>query len=90
MYRPLIIWYYICSLIDAFALETVPVSALGFNSSSTQESTRKPVQRKWISELFHEAEATFDMNAEVSEGCRRDFLMYKLYAENQTVWAVRS
>lgn len=46
--------------------------------------------RKWILELIHEAEKTFDIDSNVSDNCKRDFGVYKLHRDNQTVWAVRS
>ena len=47
-------------------------------------------QRKWISELFHEAKTSFHMDSEVGDECKRDFDMYELHLKNQSVWAVRS
>lgn len=54
----------------------------------TQEPDFRP--RKWVSELFLQAERQFDMDPNVSAECRRDFEMYKLHLQNQSIWAVRS
>lgn len=47
-------------------------------------------KKVWISQLFLEAQKKFDMNADVTENCKTDFELYKLYLRNLTVWAVKS
>lgn len=44
----------------------------------------------WISQLFLEGQKNFDMDANVSVACKRDFEFYKLNLRNSTVWAIRS
>ncbi|XKL64934.1 hypothetical protein PGB90_005020 [Kerria lacca] len=46
-------------------------------------------KKVWISQLFLEAQKKFDMNADVTENCKTDFELYKLYLRNLTVWAVK-
>ena len=46
--------------------------------------------KKWITELFHDAETIFQMEPGDNADCRRDYNLYKLHLANQSVWAVRS
>jgi len=48
------------------------------------------LQKKWVTQVFVEAANRFDMDANVSVECKRDFELYKKNLQNQTVWAVRS
>lgn len=47
-------------------------------------------EKKWISQLFYEAENAFHMDSNVNAECKRDFDLYKLHLRNQSIWAVRS
>ena len=47
-------------------------------------------RRKWITELFYEAKAEFQIDSNVNSECKRDFDLYKLHLRNQSVWAVKS
>ncbi len=45
---------------------------------------------KWISQLMSEAEDAFTMDEGVSDKCKRDYKLYELHRQNQSVWALRS
>lgn len=47
-------------------------------------------KRKWLSQVFDQAKLAFDVPANASEKCRRDYDLFKAHLNNQTVWAVRS
>lgn len=64
--------------------------ATSANKTSLKQPDSSPRQRKWVTQLFMEAADKFDMNANVSAECKRDFELYKKHLQNQTVWAVRS
>lgn len=61
-----------------------------FNLTDSSNLTYRRFERKWISQLFSEAERNFDMSPNVSTHCRRDFELYKLHLRNQSTWAIRS
>lgn len=46
--------------------------------------------RIWFTELFSEAENSFNMEEATDPKCRSDFRQYMSHYRNQTVWAVRS
>ena len=46
--------------------------------------------RKWVTQVFMEAAEKFDMDSNVTAKCKTDFDLYKMYLQNQTLWAVRS
>ncbi|XP_065201228.1 nose resistant to fluoxetine protein 6-like [Planococcus citri] len=56
---------------------------------SVQNAKSDFPQRKWISQLFYEAEMAFQMDSNANAECKRDFDLYKLHLRNQSVWAVR-
>lgn len=62
----------------------------GVDNKSFQNAKSDFPQRKWISQLFHEAEMAFQMDSNVNAKCKRDFDLYKLHLRNQSVWAVKS
>lgn len=68
----------------AFALDLEKSKLKASDSNSTSPS------RKWISELFHDAESSFHAGVGVSDKCREDIELWQLYLLNQTVWAVQS
>lgn len=46
--------------------------------------------RKWISELLSEAKDEFRMDSMTNDECKRDFNVYRLYLQNQSIWAIQS
>lgn len=84
----------IFTVIVSFLLHA-PVHGIGgaFNSNeslSIQAEEPSVVPKKWISKMIADVETNFDMNLEVSDECRRDFNIYRLHVQNQTIWAIRS
>lgn len=75
-------------LLCTSALEKVP--EVNENLPATLGNSLKTSPTKWVSEIMGEAEMAFDMDPNVSKKCAEDIKTYKLHAENQTVWAVRS
>ncbi|XP_065206402.1 O-acyltransferase like protein-like isoform X2 [Planococcus citri] len=72
---------------DAFTNEKKLLGSI-YNESFHNFESNTP-QRKWITQLFHEAETVFEMDSNVNTECKRDFDLYKLHLRNQSVWAVR-
>ncbi|XP_065204696.1 nose resistant to fluoxetine protein 6-like [Planococcus citri] len=54
-------------------------------SSSQANGFRK----KWISELFLEAQQKFRMDYNVNNECKRDFERFQLHLKNQSMWAIK-
>lgn len=52
------------------------------------ETTTK--ERKWLTQLFSDAERNFDMDPKVSSECLEDFNRYKMNLNAQIGWAIRS
>lgn len=46
--------------------------------------------KKWVSELFMQARQEFNIDTETNPECKRDFELYKMHLQNQSVWAIRS
>lgn len=59
-------------------------------SSSTNLKKPELGHRKWITQLMEEARNAFDIDPEANAQCKKDFNLYKLHLQNQSIWAVRS
>lgn len=59
-------------------------------SSFTKLKKPELAHRKWITQLMEEARSAFDIDPAADAQCRRDFNLYKLHLQNQSIWAVRS
>ncbi|XP_065222006.1 uncharacterized protein LOC135846697 [Planococcus citri] len=46
-------------------------------------------RKKWISELFFEAQTKFEMDPTENTACKNDFDLFKLHLRNHSAWAVR-
>lgn len=83
----------IFSVISYLLCGPIPGTGGAFNSDEAlfgRGTESSVVPKKWISEIIADVEKNFDMNADVSDECRRDFNIYRLHTQNQTVWAIRS
>ncbi|XP_065222003.1 nose resistant to fluoxetine protein 6-like [Planococcus citri] len=47
------------------------------------------LRKKWISELFFEAQADFKMDPTENTECKKDFDLFKLHLRNHSTWAVK-
>lgn len=82
--------YFILAFVCYFSNLIIHVYCDEISSQATVSKIDFP-KRKWLSELFAQAERDFDMNiSPVSDQCREDFRVYKLHLANQSAWAVRS
>lgn len=70
------------------AISAQEVALHEFSSIRKEKESKSP--RKWILEFIHEAERTFDVDLNATDDCKRDFGIYQLHVQNQTVWAIRS
>lgn len=78
-------------LFCALALEN-NLKEIRQNVASNDEVHQKSnfTERKWISQLFYDAEMAFGIHSNASADCRRDFNTYLQHLNNQSIWAVRS
>lgn len=46
--------------------------------------------KRWIADIFAEAENKFTIHPDANERCSRDFDLYKSHLKNESIWAIRS
>lgn len=63
---------------------------VSYNNKVLAKSPEFLSPRKWVTQVFMEAAEKFDMDSNVTAKCKKDFDLYKMYLQNQTLWAVRS
>lgn len=65
--------------------------AIAFEASyETEENVTVKFPKKWMTELFREAEINFHITSIVSSKCPQDFATNREHLKNQSEWAVKS
>lgn len=79
--------FVVLSLFYVSSLSFLIVSVSGKENFRNETATK---ERKWLTQLFSDAERNFDMDPLVSSQCLKDFSSYKMNLKAQIGWAVRS